>query len=107
MASTKRQPLGIKVRDPLSTTGDPGSPYCRSIKDDRQRAGPGPGGLPYIEENRKGVHQPWEFSGTFLGLPTSSTGTSMKQMKDHSRRSAAKEPSSWQVTALTGLFRDI
>lgn len=65
--------------------------------------GPGPDALSYVEQNRKGVRQPWESSGTFLGLPTPSTGMSVKQPKEP--RSANKDPSSWQVTALAGLFR--
>ncbi|GHG96347.1 hypothetical protein Srubr_45000 [Streptomyces rubradiris] len=57
--------------------------------------------------NRKGTRQPWESSGISLGLPASSTGTSLKELKDHSRRSAANSSPSPQVTTLPGLFRDI
>lgn len=69
-------------------------------------AGALPSALPYVEWNRKDVRQSWESSGTFLGLPASSTGTSVKQLKDRSCSSATISPSSWQVTALAGLFRD-
>jgi hypothetical protein len=54
-----------------------------------------------------GIRQQWEPSGTFLGLPAPSTGTSVKQPKDHSRRSATISPASREVTALAGLFFDI
>ncbi|MGW2952645.1 hypothetical protein [Streptomyces eurythermus] len=50
---------------------------------------------------------PWGSSGISPGLPASSTGMSMKQLKDHSRRSTADLPPSTQVTALTGLQDDM
>lgn len=46
-------------------------------------------------------------TGTFLGLPAASTGMTVKQPKDHLRRSAARSHPSRQVTDPTGLFRDI
>ncbi|MFM9536829.1 alpha/beta hydrolase [Streptomyces turgidiscabies] len=49
----------------------------------------------------------WESPGTFLGLPAPPSGTSVKQLKGHSHRSATIGRSSWQVTAFAGLFRDM
>lgn len=69
------------------------------------RIQPTPRYLP--EQNRMGVRQECEPTGTCLGLPTSSTGTSAKQPKGHSRRPASIGRSSRQANTLAGPFRDI